>query len=67
MSSTVVIILIALAVLVLGLIAFLIIRRQRYIQAPRERGWTFESHVAAGDLCFAFLRDLKGERWPVGK
>jgi hypothetical protein len=42
-SSTVVIILIVIAVLVVGLIAFLIIRRQRYIRALRGRGWTFES------------------------
>jgi hypothetical protein len=42
-SSTIVIILIVIAVLVLGLIAFLIIRRQRYIRALRGRGWTFES------------------------
>jgi hypothetical protein len=31
------------AVLVVGLIAFLIIRRQRYVRALRGRGWTFES------------------------
>jgi hypothetical protein len=43
MSSTIVIILIAVAVLVVGLIAFLIIRRQRYVRALRGRGWTFES------------------------
>jgi hypothetical protein len=43
MSQTVVIILIVIAVLVLGLIAFLIIRRQRYVRALRGRGWTFES------------------------
>ena len=43
MNSTLVIILIVIAVLVLGLIAFLIIRRQRYIRALRGRGWTFES------------------------
>jgi hypothetical protein len=43
MSSTLLIILIVIAVLVLGLIAFLIIRRQRYVRALRERGWTFES------------------------
>ena len=43
MSSTIVIILIVIAVLVLGLIAFLIIRRQRYVRALRGRGWTFES------------------------
>jgi hypothetical protein len=43
MSSTIVIILIVIAVLVVGLIAFLIIRRQRYIRALRGRGWTFES------------------------
>lgn len=43
MSSTIVIILIVIAVLVLGLVAFLIIRRQRYVRALRGRGWTFES------------------------
>jgi hypothetical protein len=43
MSSTIVIILIVVAVLVVGLIAFLIIRRQRYVRALRGRGWTFES------------------------
>jgi hypothetical protein len=43
MSSTLLIIVIVIAVLVLGLIAFLIIRRQRYVRALRERGWTFES------------------------
>ena len=46
MSSTIVIILIAIAVLVLSLIAFLIIRRQRYVRALRKRGWTFESKPA---------------------
>ena len=43
MNSTIVIILIVVAVLVLALIAFLIIRRQRYVRALRGRGWTFES------------------------
>jgi hypothetical protein len=43
MSSTIVIILIVVGVLVVGLIAFLIIRRQRYVRALRGRGWTFES------------------------
>jgi hypothetical protein len=43
MSSTVVIILTVLAVLAVGFIAFLIIRRQRYVRALRGRGWTFES------------------------
>src|SRR4029077_1410877 len=38
--------LIVVAVLVLALIAFLIIRRQRYVRALRERGWTFESRPA---------------------
>jgi hypothetical protein len=42
-SSTLVIILIVIAVLILGLIAFLIIRRQRYVRALRGRGWAFES------------------------
>jgi hypothetical protein len=45
-SSTIVIILIAIAVLVLALIGFLIIRRQRYVRALRKRGWTFESKPA---------------------
>ena len=48
MSSTIVIILIVIAVLVLGLIAFLIIRRQRYVRALRGRGWTFESRPSFG-------------------
>jgi hypothetical protein len=43
MSSTVVIILIVVALLALSLIAFLIIRRQRYVRALRGRGWAFES------------------------
>jgi hypothetical protein len=43
MSSTIVIILIVVAVLALCLIAFLIIRRQRYVRALRGRGWIFES------------------------
>ena len=43
MNSTIVIILIVIAVLAVGLMAFLIIRRQRYIRALRGRGWTFES------------------------
>jgi hypothetical protein len=43
MSSTIMIILIVIAVLVVGLIAFLIIRRQRYVRALRGHGWTFES------------------------
>ena len=43
MSSTIVIILVVIAVLILSLIAFLIIRRQRYVRALRGRGWTFES------------------------
>jgi hypothetical protein len=43
MSSTIVIILIVITVLAVGLVAFLIIRRQRYVRALRERGWTFEA------------------------
>ena len=43
MSSTIVIILVVIAVLILSLTAFLIIRRQRYVRALRGRGWTFES------------------------
>jgi hypothetical protein len=46
LNSTIVIILITIAVLVLALIAFLIIRRQRYVRALRGRGWTFESRPA---------------------
>jgi hypothetical protein len=42
-SSTALIILIVIAVRVLGLVAFLVIRRQRYVRALRGRGWTFES------------------------
>ena len=34
------------ALLVLAVIAFLIIRRQRYVRALRGRGWTFESRPA---------------------
>jgi hypothetical protein len=41
-----VIILITIAALILALIAFLIIRRQRYACALRGRGWTFESRPA---------------------
>jgi hypothetical protein len=43
MSNTIMIILIVLGVLVVGFVAFLIIRRQRYVRALRGRGWTFES------------------------
>jgi len=46
LNSTLVIILITIGVLVLALIAFLIIRRQRYVRALRGRGWTFESRPA---------------------
>ena len=46
MSNTIVIILITIAVLILALTAFLIIRRQRYVRALRGRGWTFESRPA---------------------
>ena len=46
MNSTIVIILIAIALLVLAVIAFFIIRRQRYVRALRERGWIFESRPA---------------------
>jgi hypothetical protein len=46
LNSTIVIILIAIALLVLAVIAFLIIRRQRYVRALRGRGWTFESRPA---------------------
>jgi hypothetical protein len=46
LNSTIVIILIAMALLVLAVIAFLIIRRQRCVRALRGRGWTFESRPA---------------------
>jgi hypothetical protein len=46
LNSTIVIILITVAVLVLALIAFLIIRRRRYVRALRDRGWIFESRPA---------------------
>ena len=46
MNSTIVIILIAIALLVLAVIALLIIRRQRYVRALRGRGWIFESRPA---------------------
>ncbi len=46
MSNTTVIILVTIGVLVVAMIAFLIIRRQRYLRAPRGRGWTFESRPA---------------------
>jgi hypothetical protein len=46
LNSTIVIILIAIALLVLAVIAFLIIRRQRYVRALRGRGWIFESRPA---------------------
>ena len=46
MNNTIVIILIAIAVLILAFTAFLIIRRQRYVRALRGRGWTFESRPA---------------------
>jgi hypothetical protein len=46
LNSTLVIILITIGVLVLALIAFLIIRRQRYVRALRGRGWIFESRPA---------------------
>ena len=48
MSSTIVIILVVIAVLIISLIAFLIIRRQRYVPALRGRGWTFESPAVPG-------------------
>lgn len=43
MSNTATIIVVAVVVVVLGLVAFLIIRRQRYVRALRGRGWIFES------------------------
>jgi hypothetical protein len=46
MSNTTVIILVTIGVLVVAMIAFLIIRRQRYLRALRGRGWTFESRPA---------------------
>lgn len=42
MSRTAIILTI-IAVLVIAVVAFLIIRRQRYVRALRGRGWTFES------------------------
>jgi hypothetical protein len=42
-SDFIVIILVTVAVLVLAVTAFLIIRRQRYVRALRGRGWSFES------------------------
>ena len=47
MSSTIVIILIVIAVLVVGLIAFLIIRRQRYVRALRGRHPKTRSNCSA--------------------
>ena len=44
--STTAIILVVVAALVIGLIAFFVIRRQRYVRALRGRGWTFESRPA---------------------
>ena len=43
MSDVMTIVLVAVVAAVLALIAFLIIRRQRYVRALRSRGWTFES------------------------
>jgi hypothetical protein len=45
-NSTIMIILVVIGVLVLALIAFLIIRRQRYVRSLRLRGWTFDSKPA---------------------
>jgi hypothetical protein len=54
MSSTIVIILIVIAVLVVGLIAFLIIRRQRYVRALRGR------HPKTRSNCSAISRSWGG-------
>jgi hypothetical protein len=43
MSDVTTIVIVAVVVVVLALIAFLIIRRQRYVRALRSRGWTFET------------------------
>ncbi len=43
MSNTGTVIVVAVVIVVVALIAFLIVRRQRYIRALRGRGWTFES------------------------
>jgi hypothetical protein len=44
--STTAIILLVVAALVIGLIAFFVIRRQRFVRALRGRGWSFESRPA---------------------
>ena len=77
MNNTIVIILIAIAVLILALTAFLIIRRQRYVRALRGRGWTFESRPAlesvldhhAPPFGLGFVRkvDEAGLRYYVGR
>src|SRR6476646_4256602 len=46
MSRTAVIVLVIVAVLVIALITFLIVRRQRYIRDLRGRGWSFDSNPA---------------------
>ncbi len=43
MNNTAVIVLVAVVAVVLAVVTFLIVRRQRYIRALRSRGWTFES------------------------
>jgi hypothetical protein len=45
-SNPILIILVAIGMLVLALVAFLIIRRQRYVRPQRGHGWTFESRPA---------------------
>ncbi len=50
MSDVMTIVLVAVVAAVLALIAFLIIRRQRYVRALRGRGWTFESSPQLGSV-----------------
>ena len=44
MSDLAVIILVAVIAAALGVLAFLIIRRRRYVLDLRRRGWTFDSN-----------------------
>ena len=61
MSTTATIVLIAVGVAVAALIAFLIIRRQRYIHDLRGRGWTFESTPA-----LSWVLDHTGPPFGIG-
>jgi uncharacterized membrane protein len=47
-SNPILIILVAIGMLVLALVAFLIIRRQRYVRPQRGHGWTFEIATCSG-------------------